>query len=440
MYQRSGVKTCKQFQFKKGINKTTADLCFNRDQPKSSHVVMSLFTGAGGLDLGLEAAGFCIDLCVELDEDARDTLKTNRPRWNLAEPGDIHDINPKDLAHQLSHLRSKVTLLSGGPPCQPFSKSANWVNGGSRGLQDPRAKTLQAYFDIVEAVLPEVLLLENVTGLTSNKGEEGLILLRNQLQRINLKHKTFYSPQVFTINAADYGVPQFRERVFVLASVDGRKIELPLATHGNAENLEPYRTCWDAMGDLDNDEWSPDLNPTGKWAGLLKSIPEGKNYLWHTPRGVGEPLFGWRTRYWSFLLKLAKDRPSWTIQAETGPATGPFHWKSRLLSTEEVARLQTFPLNYEFKGNRRSVLRQIGNAVPCAIGEFLGLEIRRQLLGEHVRRHLRLIPKQRSHCPDHERVCKVPTHYLALRSNHADHPGTGKGPGAKRVRHIQKIA
>ena len=139
-----------------------------------------------------------------------------------------------------------------------------------------------------------------------------------------------------------------------------------------------------------NKKWSSKLNPTGKWAGLLKSIPEGKNYLWHTPRGAGEPLFGWRTRYWSFLLKLAKDRPSWTIQAAPGPATGPFHWKSRLLSIEEVARLQTFPIDYEFTGDRRSMLRQIGNAVPCAIGELLGLEIRRQLLGKHVRRHLPL--------------------------------------------------
>ena len=401
---------------------------------------MSLFTGAGGLDLGLEAAGFCIDLCVELDKDARSTLKANRPRWSLAKPRDIYDIDPKDLAYQLSQQRSKVTLLSGGPPCQPFSKSANWANGGSRGLQDPRAKTLQAYIDIVEAALPHVLLLENVKGLASSRGEEGLLFLRNQLERINNRHKTSYSPQVFTINAADYGVPQFRERVFVLASIDGRNIELPPATHGNADNLEPYRTCWDAIGDLDNNKWSSDLNPTGKWAELLKSIPEGKNYLWHTPRGAGEPLFGWRTRYWSFLLKLAKGMPSWTIQAEPGPATGPFHWRSRLLSTEEMARLQTFPLNYEFKGNRRSVLRQIGNAVPCAIGEFLGLEIRRQLLGEHVRHHLHLIPEQRSHCPGCERVCRVPTRYLALRSNHADHPGTGKGPGAKRVQHMQKIA
>src|SRR5207249_3243156 len=135
----------------------------------------------------------------------------------------------------------------------------------------------------------------------------------------------------------------------------------------------PYRTAWDAIGDLDDEHWPLELKPTGKWTGLLKSIPEGKNYLWHTPRGGGDPLFGWRTRYWSFLLKLSKRQPSWTIQAEPGPATGPFHWRNRLLSVEELARLQTFPHGFQVVGNRRSAQRQIRNAVPGALGELPGL-------------------------------------------------------------------
>lgn len=400
-------------------------------RPPEKRAVMSLFTGAGGLDLGLEAAGLSIRLCVEVDEDARETLRSNRPSWKLAEPGDIHEIAPEDLLEQSGLARGEVTLLAGGPPCQPFSKSAYWSNGASRGLRDPRAKTLQAYLDVVEVALPQVLLLENVKGLASNGKDEGLQLLRNELQRINRRYKTNYDLQVITINAADYGVPQLRERVFILASVDGRTLEVPPATHGDAEGLTPYCTAWGAIGDLDSDKWPPELNPTGKWAGLLKSIPEGQNYLWHTPRGDGEPLFGWRTRYWSFLLKLAKRQPSWTIQADPGPATGPFHWRSRLLSIEEMARLQTFPAGYTIRGDRRSGHRQIGNAVPCAIGELLGLEIRRQLLGERVRRNLRLIPSPREGCPAPARRAKVPQRYLALRASHPEHPGTGLGPGAR---------
>jgi DNA (cytosine-5)-methyltransferase 1 len=164
---------------------------------------------------------------------------------------------------------------------------------------------------------------------------------------------------------------------------------------------------------------------------LLKSIPEGHNYLWHTPRGGGAHLFGWRTRYWSFLLKLSKNRPSWTIQAEPGPATGPFHWRSRLLSIEELARLQTFPDSYRIFGARASAHRQAGNAVPCAIGELLGLEIRRQFLGERVRKTLKLIPSHREDCPPPERARPIPKRYHKLRGAHPDHPGSGRGPAAR---------
>ncbi len=169
----------------------------------------------------------------------------------------------------------------------------------------------------------------------------------------------------------------------------------------------------------------------GKWRGLLPSIPEGCNYLWHTPRGNGEPLFGWRSRYWTFLLKLAKSKPSWTIQAQPGSATGPFHWRNRRLSIEEACRLQTFPDGYEILGPRKSAWRQVGNAVPAAIGELLGLEIRRQLFGRRVRRRLRLIPDQRPDCPPPEPVEDVPDSYLIRRGSHPEHPGVGLGPGAR---------
>lgn len=398
---------------------------------RSGHTVVSLFTGAGGLDVGLEAAGFFISICVEVDEDARATLKANRPRWKLAEPGDIQGIAPHEILEQAELRQRHVTLLAGGPPCQPFSKSAYWSNEGARGLRDPRATTLRAYLKVVEAALPRVLLLENVRGLASNgKVDGGLQLLRDGLRTINRRQGSSYELQVVHLDAASYGVPQSRERVFILASIDGRILQVPPPTHGDEDHLEPYRTAWDAIGDLDQPDWPPELEPTGKWAGLLKSIPEGKNYLWHTPRGGGEPLFGWRTKYWSFLLKLSKRRRSWTVQAEPGPATGPFHWRNRLLSIGELARLQTFPDGYQVVGDRRSAHRQIGNAVPCAFGELLGLEVRRQLLGErHVRRRLMLIPGRREHCPPSHLPQAVPHSYLSLRGCHADHPGKGLGPG-----------
>ncbi len=396
--------------------------------------VLSLFTGAGGMDVGLEAAGFDPVLCVEVDEDSRATLKQNRPGWRLADPGDIHELEPDQILRQVGIKPRELGLLAGGPPCQPFSKSAYWANGNGSRMQDPRAGTLRAYLRIVEAALPEVLLLENVKGLAYRGKDEGIRLLRRELAAINRRQGTSYALQEIHLNTAEYGVPQMRERLFLVATVDGRSLAFPSPTHGEGNGVEPYRTAWDAIGHLDHETWLPELNPTGQWAALLPSIPEGHNYLWHTPRNEAkgsQPLFGWRTRYWSFLLKLAKSKPSWTIQAEPGPATGPFHWRSRLLSIEELCRLQTFPEGYEIVGTRRSAHRQVGNAVPSAIAELLGLEIRRQLFGEKVRRSLRLIPPERSDCPQPVRPARVLRQYLHLRGSHRDHPGSGLGPGAR---------
>ena len=113
-------------------------------------------------------------------------------------------------------------------------------------------------------------------------------------------------------------------------------------------------------------------------------IPEGLNYLHHTERGKGEKLFGWRRRYWSFLIKLSKRRRSWTLTAQPGPAIGPFHWKNRRLARIELARLQTIPDGYVVTGTLPDVQRQLGNAVPSLLAEVLALEIHRQLLGHRV--------------------------------------------------------
>ena len=402
--------------------------------------VLSLYTGVGGLDLGLEKAGFDVAVCVESDEAAVKTLEANRD-WTIASSNDgsrrIEDITSDRLRRAAGLKVREGTLLAGGPPCQPFSKSGFWVSGEARRLSDPRANTIREYFRVLRDTLPEVFLLENVPGLKFDGKDEGLAYIHEELEAINKVKRTKYKACVDQLNAADFGVPQVRERVFVVGHRDGRTFEFPKPTHCPAlENGqprligEPYRTAWDAIGELNGDALEDSLRMTGNWADLLPSIPEGQNYLWHTPRGGGRPLFGWRKRYWNFLLKLAKNRPAWTIQAQPGPSTGPFHWANRRLSARELCRLQTIPDDYEVSGNIRTVQRLLGNAVPSALAELLGREIRRQLLDEDVSLELELLPARAGHTPSPEPLQPVPARHLELEGDHADHPGTGRGPSA----------
>ncbi|MGH9423458.1 MAG: DNA cytosine methyltransferase, partial [Thermoanaerobaculia bacterium] len=143
-------------------------------------------------------------------------------------------------------------------------------------------------------------------------------------------------------------------------------------------------------------------------------------------------LFGWRRRYWTFLLKLAKSLPSWTIQAQPGPSVGPFHWENRRLSVRELCRLQTFPDDVVITGNRSEAQRQIGNAVPSLLAEILAREIKTQLLGyRRVSSLPKLSPPDRSPAPPPEPVKSVPAKYRSLVADHKAHPGTGKGPRAR---------
>ncbi len=410
---------------------------------KKKPTLVSVFTGAGGLDLGLEVAGFDVRLCIENDAGCLETLKNKRPRWQRADPGDVLDLTPPQALRQSGLKRRELTLLSAGPPCQPFSKSSFWANGYGTRMKDDRAQTITPLMNLVEAFLPRVLLIENVTGIVYRKMDEAFQLICDRLHEINSANGTSYKPSVLKLNAVDYGVSQRRERVFVICDRDGRQLHTPQQTHGpgalhtgNGDGpLTPYRTAWDAIGHLSTERSPDDLSPRGYWGDLLKSIPEGHNYLWHTPRNKGkdnaELLFGWRTKYWSFLLKLAKNKPSWTLQASPGPATGPFHWSNRMLTRDEMCCLQTFPEGYvDHCVSYRSAVRQIGNAVPPAMGELLGYEIRSQLLGLRAPKLLSLIPGHRDDCPRRSPTRPVDPRYYKHHGDHPDHPGKHRGPRA----------
>jgi DNA (cytosine-5)-methyltransferase 1 len=401
---------------------------------------LSLFSGAGGLDYGLEAAGFVTGVCVELDSACCATLRRSRRQWPVIER-DIFQVSSQEMLDATGRRAGEIDLLVGGPPCQPFSKAGYWARGDSLRLDDPRANTLSAYLRVLEDTLPRAFLLENVQGLAFSGKDEALGLLSAGIAAINARQGTRYSMAMKVVNAAEYGVPQLRERVFLVGARDGRTFEFPAATHADPNestqtsifSLPPYKTAWDALGDLEFQQSPRQAAPgtwqmRGKWADLLPSIPEGQNYLWHTSRGGGLPLFGWRRRFWTFLLKLAKNRPSWTLQAQPGPAVGPFHWTSRRLGPLELARLQTFPDDVVFVGPLAAIQKQVGNAVASLVTEVLGRAIREQLLGAGLPSSpLRLLPVRRTPTPPEEVVCPVPAAFRGLVGEHDAHPGTGKG-------------
>mgnify|MGYP001185149339 FL=1 len=347
---------------------------------------ISLFTGLGGLDFGCEAAGFNTRVALDNDIDAYQFLKNNR-NWPIINE-DIHQVSSEQILSLANLDVGEVDLLTAGPPCQPFSKSGYWHKGETLRLSDGRSNTIGKFLQVLKDTKPLAFLFENVPAFIYNNKDEALNWILDGIKKINSEEKTNYNPKYKVLNAVGYGVPQTRERLFIIASREGISFKFPDYTHqlpsgnGNVEGKLPYLNAWDAFSDLNEEDNFDELKIGGKWADLIPSIPEGKNYLWHTNRGGGEPFFGWRTRYWNFLLKLSKQKASWTIQSQPGSSTGPFHWKNRRLSIKEMSRIQTFPENLHFDMSLNKAQILIGNAVPSLLAEVLAREIRSQFFND----------------------------------------------------------
>jgi DNA (cytosine-5)-methyltransferase 1 len=345
---------------------------------------ISLFSGAGGLDLGVEAAGFEVRAAVELDLDAADTHEKNFQY--LASPvirRSILDVPTRELL-RAAGLRGKERpdLLVGGPPCTPFSKSGFWLEWKREGL-DPDASLLQAYTRVLVEARPRAFLLENVYALTyKNKASQPAF--ERLLREID---GAGYHCRWAVLNAADYGVPQLRPRLFVIGVPKRRRLPaLPEPTHSGT--WERRRSSHTGLPHVTSGEALAGLSPLpereevvrGQWGHLLPGIPPGDNYLFYTAkRGHPGPVFEWRSRYWSFLLKLDPNRPAPTIQAHPGPNVGPFHWENRRLRVAELKRLFTFPDDFEFVASRTSIQAQVGNAVPPMLAEQVANQLAQAL-------------------------------------------------------------
>jgi DNA (cytosine-5)-methyltransferase 1 len=259
--------------------------------------VVSLFAGAGGLDAGFHAAGFETIAGVEIDKDCCETLAANWD-WPVISKS-IEDVKSSDLLSIAGLSNASVDVVIGGPPCQPFSKSGYWVNGDTRRLNDLRANTLHEYMRIVEELLPKVFVIENVHGMSYSGKEEGFRFVDDMTAQINARQGTSYQISWQVLNSASYGVPQLRERLFLVACRDGCRFRFPSPSHRgrdaqssslfDAENA--FVAAWDAIGNGRVEIGGEDLHVRGRWADLLPSIPEGENYSWHTGRKGGLPPF-----------------------------------------------------------------------------------------------------------------------------------------------------
>lgn len=354
---------------------------------------ISLFSGAMGLDLGIEKAGIEIKLCVEMNKQAASTIRnnTNIPVINR----DITTIPTIELLETSGLTNQEVDLIVGGPPCQAFSTA-----GARRGLDDFRGNVIIQYLRVISEIQPRYFILENVRGILSAKlnavpdsyheykdikNMKGSVIrfLANEFKKLG------YTISFTLFNAANYGVPQVRERVIIFGAKGEKRIPLPQPTHSEMgiNGTEKWVTLGDVIKDLpkpNESEYTP-LNK--KMLQYMSLVKEGENWTNLEPKiakeamGKAYELSGGKT---GFLRRLSNSKPSPTlVTSPVMPATLICHpTELRPLSIKEYARVQQFPDDWKFSGNIADIYKQIGNAVPVGLGYMAGMQIVRFDNGE----------------------------------------------------------
>lgn len=340
----------------------------------NSIVAVSLFSGAGGLDVASFMAGVPVVSSTDFDHDCIQTLKLNKlyEKTEIVQ-GDLHKISSSVFADIVKKHKPNRFIVIGGAPCQPFSKAGYWVGNDTRkGVNDPRATLVDEYLRVVADIQPDGFVFENVESLLHPTNKAIVDRFIETIEKIGYKFV------IVKGNALDYGVSQKRKRLFIIGTKGTFKTETPVKTHcppSECKNtgLLPYVNVYDVIGEFSGAEYfEPQEVVTGTYYEDLCQVPPGMNYkaltAWY---GYKNPKFVADKRFWSFLLKLAPDMPSWTITAQPGPWVGPFHWDNRRLRVPEIAAIQSFPKGYKFYGSRSSIQKQIGNAVPSLMGKAM---------------------------------------------------------------------
>ena len=350
--------------------------------------LVSLFSGAGGLDIGLEQAGWQTVTATDVSVDSMNTLRASQAArikisgsrtsylhgTRLVER-DVKDIGREDLIPDGAASDWVPDLLAGGPPCQPWSSA-----GSQRGLRDPRGQLIAHMLRLVGDLNPRYVLFENVRGLVTARGETGRPgEVLESIQR-DLFERYGYASKVATLNAADFGAPQRRVRLILLATRDYHLPKFPTPTHDRISS--PQRRPWVTLGQVLDSLPPPDpsdiVRPTGERAEMLRELVPGKGLRTGGRIMSNRPGGHWGYRQDSFLADL--DLPSRTIRAASTP-----DWirlpdqDLRRLTWSECAALQGFPPTWSFAGTVGSRFTQIGNAVQADVGRAVGFAVAQAL-------------------------------------------------------------
>lgn len=359
---------------------------------------ISLFSGAGGMDIGVQQAGFTILSCLELDKNCCETLRENISRENrktIVYEGDIKEFAPEQLLKDLGYNPGEVDLLFGGPPCQAFSQI-----GKQQSLLDERGLLLFQMVRYAKAIQPRAIMIEQVKGLLTAKdlsGKRGGVFE----QFINELEELDYVPKWRVMLAADYGVPQLRERVFIVATKKPNGFQFPNPTHSkpsetmNLFNLPPYRTVGDVINGLgepvvksdcseipDNSHY--DVTPR-RDRERIHGVPEGKNLSsqTHLPK---EQIGGLTKKDTTKFLRLDRGKPSNTLR---GGEIFYHPLEDRYLTPREYMRIHGYPDSYVLRGPIRGRTgtvkdldqhRQVGNSVPPPLAKAIAEKVKEIIL------------------------------------------------------------
>ena len=330
---------------------------------------LSLFSGAGGLDIGFHDAGFAIQTMIEVESSFIKTLANNSGEgryFGSTQPTciDIRDFTPPEDI--------EIDFIIGGPPCQTFSAAGRRA-AGVMGTMDKRGTLFEEYVRVLKVLKPRGFLFENVYGIVGAQNGEAWKTIVDGFEEAG------YTIAHRILDTADYGVPQHRERLFIVGARSG-SYRFPAPTHGpDSKSGLPHYGAGRALEGVTLAGDAPS-EVRGQYGHLLTDIPPGLNYSFYTEKmGHPKPIFAWRSKFSDFLYKADPETPVRTIKALGGQYTGPFHWDSRPFDTAEFKRLQTIPDIYTIHGERMRTIHQIGNSVPPQIARILALSILNQV-------------------------------------------------------------